>query len=266
MIEVMKELGQAGLAKDKRNKDQGFFFRGVEPLMNALTPLLVKHNLLVIPRFQTLEHVERLSKGGGYLSDVYVQGYFDFISAVDGSMHTAACFGQGMDSADKATNKAMSGAFKYCSFFAFCVPTKGVIDDGDDDHPEPEGKDKEDPPLAERKAPKRDARGPEDHDRRSAEPSEPPPEGAPTSKPKPTKVKLTPLPDGEEDQPLNWRVENSWPLLLSDVVSAQDETTLKMAFGTAYKWAKALPNENIGRNLLANVQEKYDSKKKEMGL
>jgi hypothetical protein len=269
MIEVMRELGVEGIGKDRRNKDQGFFFRGVEDMMNALTPLLVKHKLLIFPRFQTMEHVERLSKSGGYLSDVYVKGEFDFVSALDGSRHTAACFGQGMDSADKATNKAMSGAFKYCNFFSFCVPTEGVIDDGDAEHPEPKGKekDKAEPPP-ERKSPKRDARGPEDHDRRPAsdDPREPTPEVAPKSSKNPVRPKLTPLPDGEEDQVLNWRVENSWPILLSDVVSAPDEVTLKMAFGTAYKWAKALPNENIGRNLLANVQEKYESKKKEMGL
>lgn len=278
MIEVMRELGQVGIGKDRRNKDQGFNFRGVEDVMNALTPLLVKHNLLIFPRFDTHTHVERLSKGGGYLSDVYISGEFDFVSAVDGSKHTAKCYGQGMDSADKATNKAMSGAFKYVCFFGFCVPTEGVVDDADNDHPEVRGEGKE-----EVRGPKRDARGPEDHDRGGRGDGEPVREhrgnaggeGEPTTRgesrapAKRTSAKaprLTPLPDGEEDQSINWRVENCWPLLLSDVVSADDETTLKLAFGTAYKWAKGLPNENIGRNLLAGVQEKYEAKKKEMGL
>jgi hypothetical protein len=266
MIEVMRELGQVGIGKDRRNKDQGFNFRGVEDVMNALTPLLVKNNLLIFPRFDTHKNVDRLSQKGTHLSDVYVSGEFDFVSAVDGSKHTAKTYGQGMDSADKATNKAMSGAFKYACFFGFCVPTEGVVDDADNDHPEVRGEPKDPPP-----AKKRDARGPEDHDRKRATPDDdggPPPDADPRQerKGKPTKVRLTPLPDGEEEQSINWRVENCWPLLLSDVVSADDETTLKMAFGTAYKWAKGLPNENIGRNLLAGVQEKYEAKKKEMGL
>ena len=263
MIEVMRDLGVEGIGKDRRNKDQGFNFRGVEDVMNALTPLLVKHKLLILPRFDTHIHVERTSSKGNYLSDVYMSGEFDFVSAVDGSKHTVKTFGQGMDSADKATNKAMSGAFKYACFFGFCVPTEGVVDDGDADHEtvKPPAKD----------APMRDARGPEDREQRgktTREP-EPEPEHETTQRRRPEpkkKAGLTPLPDGEEEQPLNWRVENCWPLLLSDVVSAGDETTLKLAFGTAYKWAKGLSNENIGRNLLANVQEKYESKKKEMGL
>jgi hypothetical protein len=273
MIEVMRELGQVGVGKTRRNKEQGFNFRGVEDMMNALVPLLVKHKLLIFPRFDTHSHVDRTSKSGGYLSDAYISGEFDFVSAIDGSKHTAKTYGQGMDSADKATNKAMSGAFKYACFFSFCVPTEGVIDDGDAEHPEPKGAEKERTDPADGKSPKRDARGPEDHDRRPRQNvrddtppgGESPPDAQPT-KSRPTKPRLTPLPDGEEDQNLNWRVENCWPILLSDVVSAGDETTLKMAFGTAYKWAKALPEEKIGRNLLANVQEKYEAKKKEMGL
>jgi hypothetical protein len=33
-----------------------------------------------------------------------------------------------MDSGDKATNKAMSAAFKYAAFQAFCIPTEGDND------------------------------------------------------------------------------------------------------------------------------------------
>lgn len=261
IIDVMRELGVEGIGKDRRNKEQGFNFRGVEDMMNALTPLLVKHNLLILPHFDTHAHVDRLSKNGGHLSDVYCSGCFDFVSAVDGSSHRVKTFGQGMDSADKATNKAMSGAFKYACFFAFCVPTEGVIDEGDFDSPDVK-------PEKPEKPAKRDARGPEDHDRRREPAADdgPPPEGRSVKGKAKATPKLTPLPDGEEEQGLNWRVENCWPLLLSDVVSAEDTDTLKLAFGTAYKWAKALPNENIGRNLLANVTEKYEQKKKEMGI
>ncbi|MNY54686.1 hypothetical protein D3C86_1905820 [compost metagenome] len=33
-----------------------------------------------------------------------------------------------MDSGDKATNKAMSAAYKYAAFQAFCIPTEGDND------------------------------------------------------------------------------------------------------------------------------------------
>jgi hypothetical protein len=53
---------------------------------------------------------------------------FNFVSALDGSKHTVKTFGEAMDSADKATNKAMSAAYKYAAFQAFCIPTEGDTD------------------------------------------------------------------------------------------------------------------------------------------
>lgn len=56
--------------------------------------------------------------------------------AVDGSYVDAVVVGEGMDSGDKATNKAMSVAFKYACFQTFCIPTENLIDDPDADTPE----------------------------------------------------------------------------------------------------------------------------------
>jgi hypothetical protein len=53
---------------------------------------------------------------------------FDFVSADDGSMHEVVTFGEAMDSGDKATNKAMSAAYKYACMQAFCIPTEGDND------------------------------------------------------------------------------------------------------------------------------------------
>ena len=43
-------------------------------------------------------------------------------------MHTIRTYGEAMDSADKATNKAMSAAYKYAAIQAFCIPTEGDND------------------------------------------------------------------------------------------------------------------------------------------
>ena len=59
---------------------------------------------------------------------VTVDAEFDFVSALDGSKHTVRTFGEAMDSADKATNKAMSAAYKYAAFQAFAIPTEGDND------------------------------------------------------------------------------------------------------------------------------------------
>ena len=57
-----------------------------------------------------------------------VEAEFDFVSADDGSVHTARTFGEAMDSGDKATNKAMSAAYKYACFQTFAIPTEGDND------------------------------------------------------------------------------------------------------------------------------------------
>jgi hypothetical protein len=51
---------------------------------------------------------------------------------------TAQAMGEGMDSSDKATNKASSGAYKYVMLQVFCIPIKGLAEDGDRSSPEVE--------------------------------------------------------------------------------------------------------------------------------
>jgi hypothetical protein len=59
---------------------------------------------------------------------VTVDVEFDFVSAEDGTKHTVKTFGEAMDSGDKATNKAMSAAYKYACFQAFSIPTESDND------------------------------------------------------------------------------------------------------------------------------------------
>jgi hypothetical protein len=40
--------------------------------------------------------------------------------------------GEGMDSADKSSNKAMAVAFKYACFQVFCIPTEEMTNDDPD--------------------------------------------------------------------------------------------------------------------------------------
>ena len=71
---------------------------------------------------------ERQTAKGGTLFYVTVEAEFDFVCAEDGSKHTVKTFGEAMDSGDKATNKAMSAAYKYAAFQAFAIPTEGDND------------------------------------------------------------------------------------------------------------------------------------------
>lgn len=128
---VAGELSEIGIAKGSENKQQGFKFRGIDAVYNALSPLLVKHNLVILPRCVERHCVERTSGSNKALFYVTVKAEFDFVSAVDGTKHIVTTYGEAMDSGDKATNKAMSAAYKYAAFQAFCIPTEETSTDAD---------------------------------------------------------------------------------------------------------------------------------------
>ncbi len=123
---VAGDLSQEGIAKTRKNEQQGYRFRGIDEVLNALSPLLAKHGLVILPRVVERSVSERATKTGGVLFYVVVEVEFDFVSAADGSAHTVRTLGEAMDSADKATNKAMSAAYKYAAFLTFCIPLEGT--------------------------------------------------------------------------------------------------------------------------------------------
>ncbi len=126
---VQGALAKTGITKDRRNtQGSGYNFRGIDDVYNAIAPLLSEHGLCILPRVLTRQCEERTSKNGGALFYVTVEAEFDFVSAEDGSKHTVKTFGEAMDSGDKATNKAMSAAYKYAAFQAFSIPTESDND------------------------------------------------------------------------------------------------------------------------------------------
>ena len=126
---VQADLSVLGITKDRRNmQGSGYNFRGIDDVYNTIAPLLAKHGLCILPRVLSRECVERVSQKGGALFYVTVDAEFDFVSAEDGSKHIVKTFGEAMDSGDKATNKAMSAAYKYACFQAFSIPTESDND------------------------------------------------------------------------------------------------------------------------------------------
>ena len=103
-------------------------FRGIDEVYKAVSPLLAKHGLVIVPRMLRREVAERLSTKGTPLFYVTVEAEFDFVSAEDASQCTVRTFGEAMDSGDKATNKAMSAAYKYAAFQTFAIPAEGDND------------------------------------------------------------------------------------------------------------------------------------------
>lgn len=125
---VTLAMSKEGISKDRRNQQQGYNFRGIDEVYNALSPMLATHKLCILPRMLNRSQSERTTAKGGVLFYTIVEAEFDFVSAEDGSVHTIRTFGEAMDSADKSTNKAMSAAYKYAAMQAFCIPTEGDND------------------------------------------------------------------------------------------------------------------------------------------
>lgn len=134
---VMAEIGAIG--KEKKNQQQGFMYRGIDDVMNALQPALVKHRVFIAPEVLSEQREERASKNGGVMFSVRLEISYKFYT-IDGSFIETKVIGEAMDSGDKATNKAMSIGYKYACFQVFCIPTEEMKDPDAEIH-EPAPKD-----------------------------------------------------------------------------------------------------------------------------
>lgn len=137
MSQVMADIG--AITKDQKNVAQGFKFRGIDQFVNALYPALVKHGVFMTPRVVScnveMKDVERSSGKKAVDKHVNLLVEYDFY-AEDGSKVTIGpVAGEGLDSGDKATNKAMSAALKYALIQTFSIPTEDLVD-ADKDTPE----------------------------------------------------------------------------------------------------------------------------------
>jgi hypothetical protein len=130
---VMEDIKAIG--KDTLNKTQGFKYRSIDAVMNALNPAMIKHKIFCAPEVIEQIREERTTGKGSTLIYSVCKIRYRFFT-VDGSSVDVVVVGEGMDSGDKATNKAMSVAFKYACFQTFCIPTENLIDDPDADTPE----------------------------------------------------------------------------------------------------------------------------------
>lgn len=130
---VSAELAQIGIGKGRKNQAQGYNFRGIDDVLQALAALLAKHGLVIVPRVASLTREQVVNAKGTTLLYTTATVEYDFVAVADGSKHTACVIGEGMDSGDKSANKAMSAAYKYMALQTFCIPVEGVAVDSEQD-------------------------------------------------------------------------------------------------------------------------------------
>jgi ERF superfamily protein len=132
---VQAALAKQGVGKTGKNAQQGYAFRGIDAVMDALAPILAAEKLCMLPRVVARDTTARPTKSGGVLYSTVLDIEYDLVHAEDGSKHTIRVVGEAMDSADKSCNKSMSAGYKYACIQAFCIPIEGEKD-ADENTPE----------------------------------------------------------------------------------------------------------------------------------
>lgn len=132
---VQKALCATGISKDRTNQHQRYKFRGIDDVFNALSPALADAGLVIMPRVDERTATTGTTSKGAIQYHVVLKVNYDLVSCKDGSIHCVSAYGEGMDTSDKATNKAFAAAYKYMALQTFCVPVEGQ-DDADSHSPQ----------------------------------------------------------------------------------------------------------------------------------
>lgn len=130
LLLIQKKLGQSGLAKDQTGSGINYNYRGIDQLYNVLSPLLCEAGVVVLPRMIDRRHSSFSTKSGAVFQHVAVKMSYEFIDTTETekSSVTIETFGEGADSLDKATSKAMTAAYKYAMIQLFAIPIVGRDD------------------------------------------------------------------------------------------------------------------------------------------
>jgi len=129
MVAIAAELATKGIGKDRRNSQQGYNFRGIDDMLNVVGPVMARHGVTLSPYYQIIHHnaVTRQTKSGPTeWFHVLLRGVFSF--RLGEELLVTETIGEALDNADKATNKAMSNAFKYALITTFAIPVVGADD------------------------------------------------------------------------------------------------------------------------------------------
>jgi hypothetical protein len=127
--EVMKDVG--AVRKNERNTHQNFNFRGIDSVINAVSPAFRKHGIFCTPSVISSEYESvQVGQNRTVMGHARVMVCYTF-HATDGSSVSATVSAESMDSGDKATAKAMSVAYRTALLQTLCLPTDDADPDAD---------------------------------------------------------------------------------------------------------------------------------------
>jgi hypothetical protein len=116
-------MGQVqAVGKTGRNESQGFSFRGIDAVVNAVGPALRDEGVIVVPKVLDRWVETYQTRNGANMKNVSLLVEFTFHGPAKDTIVCSAV-GEASDSGDKATSKAHSVAFRTALLQALCIPT-----------------------------------------------------------------------------------------------------------------------------------------------
>lgn len=144
LIAVMGDV--QAVRKGDRNTQQGYIFRGIDAVVNAVGPVFRKHGVVAVPHKTVANYRDVLTNTGKPSRECTVTVTYRFYGPA-GDFIDAEVPGESMDFGDKGAPKAMSVAYRIVLLQALCIPT---------DEPEPDAQSYERAPEPDRKSPRWD--------------------------------------------------------------------------------------------------------------
>ena len=120
ILAVMQEV--QGVGKNNKNESQGFNFRGIDAVLNAVGPALRKHGGFILPVIVDKTHDVMPARNGGSLNVVRLTVEFSIVGS-EGDAVKGTVASEAFDSGDKATAKAMSVALRTFLIQMLALPT-----------------------------------------------------------------------------------------------------------------------------------------------
>lgn len=132
--------------KAQENRDQGYSFRGIADVIDAVHGPMADIGIVVVPEVLDILHAKAGATRSGTPTIHLIVRYAHTFYAPDGSHVRAVTLGEGVDTSDKAANKCHSAALKYALNEVLMLAYD--VDEGDEGSPEQPVAQPEAPPAA----------------------------------------------------------------------------------------------------------------------
>lgn len=131
---IIAVMSQIGYVKKQRSPNLNYSFAGEAALIAALRPDMVEQGIfMTVSKISNVVQREYTTAKGTAMVNVSLVLTLKFYHAPSGTFIEVEAAGEGSDTGDKATAKAMTAAYKYALRETFCIET------GDDPDKDPSG-------------------------------------------------------------------------------------------------------------------------------